>query len=378
MNQNLGINLRWQVFFWLCAFLAFLLFVWMFSAILLPFIAGMALAYMLDPVADWFEKHGIARLGATIIILTVFVLLFFVFLILLVPILANQVGAFLERLPDLVTRLQALVASSEATWLRNLLGVDGSSIKEHVNTLMSSGAGWIATVIEQLWASGKSIVNVLSLMVVTPIVAFYLLYDWDHIVERIDQWLPRDHRDTIHTLAGEIDGAVAGFVRGQGTVCLVLGVFYAVCLTVIGVNFGLLIGLFAGLISFIPFVGSIVGFLLSLGVALVQFWPEYIPVVLAGVTFMVGQFIEGNFLQPQLVGREVGLHPVWLMFALFAFGSMFGFTGMLIAVPTAAAIGVIARFCLQKYLESDMYLGTAAATKSTDQAAKSRQPTRKK
>lgn len=368
MTQNLGINLRRQIIFWLFAFFVFLLFVWLFSGILLPFVAGMALAYALDPVADWFEERGIGRLGATVIILTIFVFLFLLTLILLVPILANQVAAFLERLPDFVTRLQALVASTEAAWLRDLIGTEGASIREHVNALMSTGAGWLAKVIEQLWASGKSIVNVISLLVVTPIVAFYLLLDWDNIVAKVDSWLPRDHRSTIRSLVSEIDGAVAGFVRGQGTVCIILGIFYALCLTIIGVNFGLLIGLFAGLISFIPFVGSIVGFLLSVGVAIVQFWPEYLPVLLAAATFLIGQFIEGNFLQPQLVGREVGLHPVWLMFALFAFGSLFGFTGMLIAVPTAAAIGVIVRFGLQTYMQSEMYRGSnrLAETNSND------------
>jgi predicted PurR-regulated permease PerM len=222
---------------------------------------------------------------------------------------------------------------------------------------MKEGAGWIATVLKQIWASGKSLVNILSLLVVTPVVAFYLLFDWDNMVEKVDGWLPLDHRDTIRGIMLDIDAAVAGFVRGQGTVCIILGLFYAACLTLIGVNFGLMIGLFAGLISFIPFVGSIIGFFLAVGVSLVQFWPEYLPIALAAGTFFIGQFIEGNFLQPKLVGNQVGLHPVWLMFALFAFGSLFGFTGMLIAVPAAAAVGVVARFGVKKYLNSELYYG---------------------
>ncbi|MDJ0613262.1 MAG: AI-2E family transporter [Rhizobiaceae bacterium] len=357
MDENLGIKVRQQVYFWIVILVAFMGFVWLFSDVLLPFIAGMALAYFLDPVADRLEKIGASRIVATSIILVGFIILFILFLMILVPILANQLSGFMERLPDLVSQLQALIASTESTWLRDIIGVEGKTLQGSINDLMKQGAGWIATVLQQIWASGKSLVNVLSLLVVTPVVAFYLLYDWDHMVERIDSWLPRDHRETIRGIMGDIDKAVAGFVRGQGTVCLILGLFYAASLTIIGLNFGLLIGLFAGLISFIPFVGSIVGFLLSVGVALVQFWPEYLPIFLAALTFFMGQFIEGNILQPKLVGEQVGLHPVWLMFALFAFGSLFGFTGMLIAVPAAAAVGVVARYGVGRYLASELYHG---------------------
>ncbi len=149
-------------------------------------------------------------------------------------------------------------------------------------------------------------------------------------------------------------------MRGQGTLCLILGVMYGVGLTLTGLNFGILIGLFAGLISFIPYVGSMVGLVLAVGVAFVQFWPDYIYVFLTLVVFFSGQFIEGNILQPKLVGKSVGLHPVWLMFALFAFGALFGFVGLLVAVPAAAAVGVLVRFALSRYLESDLYHGHAA------------------
>lgn len=357
MDDKTAASLRGQIYFWMVMLVVFLAFIWMFADILLPFIAGMALAYFLDPVADRLEKMGASRIFATSIILFVFILVFVAFIMVLVPILADQISNFLERLPELVSQLQSLVASTESTWLRDLIGVEGKSLQDNLNTLMKEGAGWISTVFQQLWASGKSLINVVSLLVVTPVVAFYLLYDWDHMVERIDSWLPLEHRETIRTICKDINYAVAGFVRGQGTVCIILGLFYAASLTIIGVNFGLLIGLFAGLISFIPFVGSIVGFLLSVGVALVQFWPDWIPIALTAFVFALGQFLEGNVLQPKLVGERVGLHPVWLMFALFAFGSLFGFTGMLIAVPAAAAVGVLARFGVARYLESELYSG---------------------
>ncbi len=364
MDESFGLRVRRQVFFWLIMFGVFIAFMWVFADILLPFIAGMALAYFLDPVADRLERMGASRMLATVIILIAFILLFIIFLMVLVPVLANQISGFLERLPELVGKLQALIASTKIEWLRERIGVDGQSLQDNINGLMKEGAGWVSAVLKKVWSSGKSLVDVISLLVVTPVVAFYLLYDWDNMVERVDSWLPHDHRDTIRGVFKDINTAVAGFVRGQGTVCLILGLFYAASLTVIGLNFGLLIGLFAGLISFIPFVGSIIGFLLSVGVALVQFWPEWIPVVLCAFTFFMGQFLEGNILQPKLVGEKVGLHPVWLMFALFAFGSLFGFTGMLIAVPAAAAVGVIMRFGLGRYLESELYKGKSQPVKT--------------
>jgi predicted PurR-regulated permease PerM len=277
--------------------------------------------------------------------------------LIVIPVLGSQVAGFLERLPELVQRLQALITSLDLKWLERFAPKDAGIIQDNVGELVKQGASWIGAVISQLWASGQALVSIFSLLVVTPVVAFYLLYDWDNMVAKVDEWLPRDHRDTIHGIFVEIDEAVAGFVRGQGTLCLVIGIFYGVSLTLAGLNFGLLIGLFAGFISFIPYVGSITGLVLSLGVALVQFWPQWQPVALVAGIFFFGQFLEGNVLQPKLVGERVGLHPVWVMFALFAFGALFGFTGLLVAVPAAAAIGVVIRFALAQYLASELYHG---------------------
>ncbi|MFZ1815744.1 MAG: AI-2E family transporter [Rhizobiaceae bacterium] len=357
MDQKMENQIRRQAFFWLLALVGLSFFLWLFSGILLPFVAGMALAYFLDPVADLFERLGLSRLMATVFILFTFVIIFVVALMVLVPVLGNQIAGFLERMPELVTRLQSLVASTESEWVRKLIGDNGKTLQDSVNELLKQGAGWVTTLLRQLWNSGKAIVSLASLLVVTPVVAFYLLYDWDRMVAKVDSWLPRDHRDTIHEIFADIDKAVAGFVRGQGTLCMILGLFYAIALTFAGLNFGLLIGLFAGLISFIPYVGSLTGLILSVGVALVQFWPDWVQVAIIVGIFALGQFLEGNILQPKLVGESVGLHPVWLMFALFAFGALFGFTGMLIAVPAAAAVGVVVRFGLGRYLASELYTG---------------------
>jgi predicted PurR-regulated permease PerM len=252
----------------------------------------------------------------------------------------------------------------------SFLGDEAAFIQENVGTLVKQGASWIGTVLSGVWASGQALLSILSLLVITPVVAFYLLLDWDRMVAKVDNLLPRDHRDAIHGILVDIDTAVAGFVRGQGTLCLVLGLFYGISLTLAGLNFGLLIGLFAGFISFIPYVGSITGLILSVGVALVQFWPDWIPVAIVAGIFFAGQFLEGNILQPKLVGERVGLHPVWVMFALFAFGALFGFTGLLVAVPAAAAIGVVVRFALARYKDSELYNGKDAIIRKASQSAR--------
>ena len=351
----LPVSIRRQVIFWLLSLIVFLILLIVLRSVLLPFLAGMALAYFLDPVADKLEEMGASRALATSLILLVFLFIFIIGLLLIVPVLSNQFAGLVQRLPGYVASLQSLIANSDL--LQRVIGEDGTHVRENLDSVMEQGAGWLSTLLSSIWNSGKALVDVLALLVITPIVAFYMLLDWDRMVAKVDNWLPLDHKPTIRQLAKDMDGAIAGFVRGQGSVCLMLGIFYAVALTVVGLNFGLLIGMIAGLISFIPFVGSVVGFVLAVGVALVQFWPEYWMILLVGGIFAVGQFVEGNFLQPNLVDKSVGLHPVWLMFALSAFGALFGFTGLLIAVPAAAAVGVLVRFALDRYLQSGLYRG---------------------
>ncbi|MGV2817720.1 AI-2E family transporter [Phyllobacterium sp.] len=355
--NTLATAVRRQAFFWTGAVVFLALFLYIFSSILLPFVAGLVLAYFLDPVADRLERLGMSRLLATIVILILFLVTFALLLMILVPILASQMTDFIARLPSYVARLQELIANRDSQWLKDFIGVDASVIRNSLDSLLQQGAGFLSTLLQSIWSSGKTLIDVAALFVVTPVVAFYMLLDWDRMVQSIDNLTPRDHVQTVREIARDMNKAIAGFVRGQGTVCLLLGMIYAVGLTIVGLNFGLLIGLFAGLISFIPYVGSLVGLVLAIGVALVQFWPDYFYVGAVAVVFFIGQFFEGNILQPKLVGSSVGLHPVWLMFALFAFGSLMGFTGMLIAVPTAAAMGVLVRFVIGRYRQSPLYTG---------------------
>lgn len=346
-----------QIIFWIGAAIVFGLFLYLFSSILLPFVVGMTLAYFLDPVADRLERLGLSRMIATLVILISFIVIFVLALMIFVPILISQLADFGTRLPTYVARLQELVASQNAEWIKNLLGVDSSALKNSIGSILSQGAGFMSTLIQSIWSSGKTLLDIAGLFVVTPVVAFYTLYDWDKMVAKVDSWIPRDHVPAVRQIFTDINSAIAGFVRGQGTLCLILGLLYAAGLTVVGLNFALLIGLFAGLISFIPYVGSLVGLVIALGVAIVQFWPDWLMVGAVLLVFGVGQFIEGNILQPKLVGESIGLHPVWLMFALFAFGALFGFVGLMVAVPAAAAVGVLVRFAIARYMASPLYRG---------------------
>ena len=353
---------RWHIRFWILGALVLALFIYLFSSILLPFVAGMVLAYFLDPVADRLQRLGFSRIAATVLILIGFVIMLVLGLVILIPILASQLTDFIAKLPEYLTQLQGLITSYDPKWIEQRFGVDANSLREGLNSLLTTGFGFLTTVFQSIWSSGMALFSIVSLFVVTPVVAFYMLLDWDRMVAKVDSWVPRDYVDTVRQLASEINVATAGFVRGQGTLCLVLGLMYAVGLTLTGLKFGVLIGLFSGLISFIPYVGSLTGLVLAVGVAFVQFWPDWTMILAVAAVFFVGQFIEGNILSPRLVGKSVGLHPVWLMFSLFAFGALFGFVGLLVAVPAAAAIAVVVRFVIARYLESPFYTGHAAET----------------
>ena len=345
-----------QVVFWLAAFVVFVLVLWLLSDILLPFVAGLAIAYLLTPVTDRIERLGVNRLAAALLLITLMVMLFVLLILLVAPILGGQLSSFIENIPGYVTKLQSLLSDPSRPWVQKLLGA-GFNTDKTITDLVTQGVGWLTAFLKSLWSGGRALVSLFSLIVVTPVVAFYLIYDWHRMIRTVDGWIPRHQRETVRRLAREVDAAIAGFVRGQTAVCLILGSFYAVALTVSGLNFGLLIGLISGLITFIPYIGSMTGLVLALGVAVAQFWPEWGSILTVLGIFLVGQFLEGNLLAPKLVGKSVGLHPVWLIFALLAFGYLFGFLGLLVAVPLAATIGVLARFALRRYLESALYTG---------------------
>lgn len=341
-------QMRW----WGAALAVFVLLLWLLSSVLFPFVLGAAIAYLTDPVADWFERRGFGRLTATIFITLGSLGVVVAGLLLIVPLLVEQVRELFAAVPVWLDQARVLLHDFMPE-----LQTDGTVLNQALEKLRDNLQSWSLGLLGSALSGGMALLWFIGILVVTPVVAFYLLMDWDRLMRSIDDNLPRQHRPTILAIARELDSALAGFVRGQATVCLILGTFYAVALMLVGLNFGLLIGIFAGLITFIPYVGSVVGGALSIGIALAQFWGDWVWVGVVAAIFVSGQAVEGNFLTPKLVGGKVGLHPVWLMFALSAFGALFGFIGLLIAVPAAAAIGVIGRFMLEQYRKGPLYRG---------------------
>lgn len=353
-------TLRRQLIFWSVALLVFIGLLWLLQEVLLPFVAAMVLAYLLDPLVKRIQSLGVNRALAAVVIVLIFIVVIAVAAILLVPILGNQISGFLERLPGYIERVRQLVAESNQGWLGQFLGEKLPEAQKSLGGAASTAAEWIGALLASIWSGGKSLMSAISLLIITPIVTFYLLLDWDKMVNAVDSWLPRQHRKTIRSVMADMDLAIAGFVRGQALCCVILGVIYCTGLILLKLNFGLLIGIVAAVLSFIPYVGTIVGLVLAGGVAIAQFWPAWSPLVIVLVLFGVGQFLEGNVLQPYFVGKTVGLPPVWLMFSLLAFGYLFGFVGLLVAVPVAAAIGVLTRFLLRQYLASSYYTGSGS------------------
>jgi predicted PurR-regulated permease PerM len=357
-----------KALFWSAVFIAFGLFLYVLRDVLMPFAAGLVLAYLLDPLADRLEKLGMGRVWATSMILATFFALFATLLLVAAPLVATQAVGFAEKIPGYIQRLQVVLTEQGEPLLRRIGGEQVlGQIRQSLGDIVGKGAGWVTSVITSIWSGGQALLGVISLLVITPVVAFYLLLDWDDMVEKVDSWVPVSQRETVRQLAREMDSAISGFLRGQTIVCILLGLIYAIGLFAVGLNFGVLIGITAGFISFIPYVGSLIGLVAALAVAVAQFWPDWSSILMVLGVFAVGQFIEGNILQPRLVGQSVGLHPVWLMFALLAAGSLFGFLGLLMAVPIAAAIGVLMRFGLSLYLKSSVY-GSADTTHSVPDA----------
>lgn len=350
----MALPVKTQMQYWGIATAVFVVVLWFLGDQILPFVLGAAIAYFLDPVADRIERWGFSR-AVAVTVITLFALMIFVIMALLViPTLIQQSVNLVNTAPKLFNDFQTFlterfpsIIDEESTLRKSLISV-GETIRDRGGQLL-----------ESVLTSAASLINVVVLLVVVPVVAFYLLYDWDRMVAEIDRLLPREHAPTIRMLARRIDDTLASFIRGMGTVCLMLGTFYAVALMLVGLQFGLVVGAFAGLITFIPYVGALLGGALAVGLALFQFWGDWISIGLVAAIFVTGQVLEGNILTPKLVGNSVGLHPVWLIFALTVFGALFGFVGMLVAVPVAAAIGVLARFGIEQYLGSRLYRGVS-------------------
>lgn len=322
--------------------------------ILLPFLVGMAAAYMLDPAADWLERHRFKRVTATALITGSFFLLLTVMVLLILPELGRQAADLASKLPNYVDQLRDRLVPLLAGLIERVGGGAEFSAEGLIRGQASQAVNVVMSSVTRLLQSGVALLNLVALMFVTPIVTFYLLRDWDHMVARIRGLVPPMHLATADRLGREIDEVLAGFLRGQGLVCSFLAVFYAVGLEAAKLDYGLIIGLLTGTFSFIPFIGMAIGMAVGLSVAAFQFQDVTMILVIAGI-FGLGQFIEGNLISPRLVGSRIHLHPVWMIFSVLAGTALFGILGTLIAVPFAAVLGVLIRFGLERYRQSALF-----------------------
>ena len=348
-----------HLLFWLSAAILLLVAIALLREVLLPFVVGAVVAYFLNPLANRLEAMGFSRTLAAAVLVAIGAVALIVALVFLAPILANQLRQLSETLPGDLARLRAGIEAWAAGHLGDRFPQFQAGLEKSLNDLAQSWSGSLGTIARSLWSQGLALVNLISLLLITPVVIFYFLVDWHPMLARIDSWLPREHAPVIRRLAGDINEAVAAFIRGQGTICLILGAVYGIGLMLVGLRYGLVIGFVTGILSFVPFVGWALGLLGAGSMALMQAWPDMSLLVKVALVLAGGLAIDSAFLSPKIVGEKIGLHPVWLMFALFAFSYIFGLVGTLVAVPVSAAIGVLVRYGLEVYLGSTVYLGGA-------------------
>jgi predicted PurR-regulated permease PerM len=351
------IQRRPHLWFWLGVLLLLIAVLAVFRDILLPFIAGIVIAYFINPLVDRLEARGVNRGIAAILIVGLALVAFIFALVLVAPMIATQAKQLAVTLPGEAERLRGVLESGLKEKLGPRYAGIETAIAKGLSDLQASWSGMLGQVLTNVLSRGMALVNVLSVLLITPLVVFYLVVDWHAMLKTVENWLPREHKDTVLSLARDVDAAVSAFIRGQGTICLLLGIFYAIGLSLVGLRYGLVIGLATGLLAFVPVAGWALGLIVALGLAVAQFGLDPLSLAMVAGILCAGMAIDTAFLSPRLVGEEVGLHPVWLIFSLFAFSYLLGFVGTLIAVPLAAAVVVLVRHALKLYMQSDVYLG---------------------
>ncbi len=342
--------------FWLIAFILFCFLVYTLKPVLLPFVAGILIGYLFDPLASRFEKLGLNRAASTFLVILSILIILVPAVIMLFSVIDNQVIHLLNSAPDYIASTAKKIDPFLADIQEKFPNLNVEKLKEYLRSNAANGLKLVVSLLKNIITGGFAFFSLLSLLLITPIVSFYMLRDWKSFVKKVDNLLPRNNKKDIREIARQIDKTIAGFIRGQLSVCVILGTYYSLGLHFVGLELGLLIGFIAGIISFIPYVGSITGFVISLAMAFAQFG-DYTHIIYVVLVFATGQFMEGNFLTPKLVGDSIGLHPVWVLFALLSGGVLLGFLGLMIAVPLAGIIGVLARYNIEKYKKSSLYLG---------------------
>lgn len=343
-----------QALFWVAALAVFFLLLHLLGGVLLPFILGLAIAYALQPLVTMLRRWNVPRGLAALIVLVGFLLALVAIIVLIVPLIELQAAQLARNGPAAVgfarERIQALLDFAQ----QKLPPEDLAKARDMVGSWTGSALTWAAGLAQGLLTSGLALANTLSLLLITPLVAFFLLRDWDRLTEQLDALLPRPYAPTIREQLHLVNETIGGYLHGQALVCLIVGIYYAVALSLLGLDFAFILGIIVGILSFIPYIGEAFGLVLALGLAAVQFGTWTTTAIIA-VVFVVGHLIGNDVLQPKLVGSRVHLHPVWVIFALLAFGALFGFVGVLIALPAAAVTGVLVRFALSRYLASPLY-----------------------
>lgn len=352
----MAFTVRQHACFWSGALLALLLIIFVFKTVLLPFVLGAAVAYFLEPVVTGLSRYKLKRGHVALLISAAFYLFLAALAALLLPVMYRQGMELLEDLPGYIDRARAVVEPYTDQAL-SYIGIRSSADLKALISENSDTAKTVAgTVLGSIAAGSQAVLNFFSILIVMPIVSYFMMKEWTRIKAWMEDLLPKNAKPTILDLLGQINTKLAGFVRGQLIVSTILGLSYAIALTLAGLKYGFLIGIGAGVLSIIPLVGSTIGLLVSVGVAWFQAGEISYVAIIAAI-FLVGQVIEGNFLSPKLVGENVGMHPLWVFFALMAGGALFGILGMILAVPVAAIAGVLLAFAIARYKASDYYKG---------------------
>jgi predicted PurR-regulated permease PerM len=347
---------HFRLWFWVGGALLFLWFLILVKSILLPFVVGMFAAYFLDPAVRRLRGWGWSRGTSAAVITIGFFALAIGLCMVLVPLVTHQFVALLKDMPDYINGLQTRYGAEIQHYIARLGTDQVDTIKDSLGSYSGQFMGWVGQMASGALQSGLALLNILSLVFITPIVAFYLLRDWHMVVARFYALLPRENAYTIRDQLHAIDRTLSGFIRGQTNVCLILASYYGILLSLVGLNFGLLIGIMTGFLLFIPFVGFICCFVLSVIVALFQF-PDNAHVIAVLAIYGIGVALESGVITPRLVGGKVGLHPLWIIFGMLAGAALFGFVGILISVPVTAVVGVLVRFAIVRYLHSSLYRG---------------------
>lgn len=361
----------WRLLFWLGLALTAVFVLGFVHAILMPFAVGFAIAYILQPGVLHLEHRGVNRGLASLVVLVLFLLAVACVLVILVPLIQGQIVQLIAGVPKLVNLTQAELGRLIQVLQERLPAEDVSKLRDLVGAKIAEALTWLAELVQGIITGGFAILNIISLVVVTPIVTFFLLRDWERMLVFIDAYVPRQSLHTVRGQARQVSDTLVAFVHGQALICVILAFYYGVALTAAGISAGAALGVLIGVLAIIPILGVATGFALSIGLAASQYgsWSEI--AVVAGI-FIFGQLVEANFLTPKLLGDRIHLHPVWVIFALLAGGTMFGIVGVLIAVPTAAVIGVFARFALFRYVGSSLYNAPAPDDESPSNIARLR------